>query len=77
MPVSIILQGINAFLVLKGMINLKPTGIVIIYFFPSHIIAYYQVHFANPLGTYVSYNEHLIKIPKQVFSKLVSELKEV
>lgn len=36
-----------------------------------------QVHFANPLGTCVSYNEHLVKIPKQVFSKLVSELKEV
>ena len=65
MPVSIIVQSINAFPVLKAMTCLKLTGIVIIiYFFPSHCITYYQVHFADPLGMYVSYNEHLVKIPK-------------
>jgi len=67
-PVPIILQGINAFPVLKAMIYLKLTGIVIIY---------YQDHSAEPLGMYVSCNEHLVKIPKQVLNKLVSELKEV
>lgn len=75
MPVPIILQGINAFPVLKAMIYLKLTGIVVIFFFPSHSITYYQLHFADPLGMYVSYNEHPVKIPKQVLTKL--ELKEV
>lgn len=65
------------FPVLKAMIYLNLTGIAIIYFFPSHSITYYQVHFADPLGMYVSYNEHLVKIPKQVLNKLVSELKEI